>query len=387
VVVEVTSMPSVFGGKPAILAIIRDVTEAARARQAQERSEARYRALVNFAPVGIYETNLAGRCIYGNEWACRIAGVSSEQFLGEGWMRYVHPDDMSALMAERTQAKAEANVGRGVNHDLRFVHDDQVVFAHTHSVPLFSDGAVSSYLGALVDLTELQAAQAALTKSEASFRALAERAPIGIGVRVGPKMTFANPVLVRMLGRDSADDLIGRDISELAAPVSRARMSERVAETARGELVTPEVLSFWRTDGQEVLLEVDSIGMDFRGVPSTLSLLRDVTELERARAERNEAHSALLESLAQKETLLKEVHHRVKNNLQVIASLLRLGRGYVRDSESLSVFNDSIARLHSIALIHERLYLSRDLARIDASSKTMVRLGLSHFRGRAQTAE
>jgi two-component sensor histidine kinase len=63
--------------------------------------------------------------------------------------------------------------------------------------------------------------------------------------------------------------------------------------------------------------------------------------------------------------LLKEIHHRVKNNLQVVASLLRLGRSYVKDPGALSVFNDSVARVHSIALIHERLYQTKNLDRIE----------------------
>jgi len=92
-----------------------------------------------------------------------------------------------------------------------------------------------------------------------------------------------------------------------------------------------------------------------------LGALVDLTELRAANA-------ALVTSLSEKETLLKEVHHRVKNNLQVIASLLRLGRGYVTDSAALSIFNDSIARVHSIAGVHEQLYQARDLSRIEMAS-------------------
>jgi PAS domain S-box-containing protein len=366
VLVEVTSMPTVFEDQPAILAIIRDVTEAARARQAQERSEARFRALVNFAPVGIFETDLEGRCVYANDWARRITGVSPEEVLGDGWRRHVHPDDLSQLTSQRSRATTESG-DPALGHEVRFTHADRTVFAQLLSVPLGSEEQTTNYLSALVDLTDLHTAQAALAKSEASFRTLAERAPIGIGVRVGAKVTFANPALLKMYGCESADDLVGKDVSELTTPQSRARLSARLRETERGEAVGVEVFGFQRPDGQEVLFEVDSINLDFRGVLSTLSLLRDVTELERARAERDSAHSALVESLAQKETLLKEVHHRVKNNLQVIASLLRLGRGTLQDSAALTVFNDSIARIHSIAMVHERLYQSHDLARIEMS--------------------
>jgi PAS domain S-box-containing protein len=234
VLVEVTSIPTVYENKPAILALVRDVTENARAREAQERSEARFRALVGFAPVGIFETDLAGRCIYANARLCEMTGLSSSEMLGHGWLQAVHPDDLATIQAKRAEARA---AGIGFSHELRFVKTSGVVHAQVQSLALHSDGKVTGYLGALVDVSELRAANA-----------------------------------------------------------------------------------------------------------------------------------ALVTSLGEKETLLKEVHHRVKNNLQVIASLLRLGRGYVTDSAALSIFNDSIARVHAIAGVHEQLYQARDLSRIEMAS-------------------
>lgn len=73
----------------------------------------------------------------------------------------------------------------------------------------------------------------------------------------------------------------------------------------------------------------------------------------------------LQESLKQKEVLLKEVHHRVKNNLQIISSLLFLQAAKINDPEILSYYKDSQNRVRSLALVHEKLYKSKDLAEID----------------------
>lgn len=362
VLVEVTSLPTTFRGDPAILAIIRDVTESTRAKQEKERSEARFRALVNFAPVGIFETDSDGRCIYMNQRGADITGVSVAEAMGSGWLQGVHPDDRATILAKRAEARV---TGAHLEQDLRFVNKRGIANVQVRSLPLAIDGTVNGYLGVLVDLTELRKAELALVQSEESFRTLTDRAPVGIAVRVGPKLIFGNPALARLFGAATQEELIGKDIVNAATPDSREALRARLERLTAGEVLKREVFNFSRPDGSIAMLEFDSQNIDYRGTPATMSLIRDVTELERTRAERDAAHAALLESLEQKETLIKEIHHRVKNNLQVIASLLRLGRRNVKDLTTLSVFEDSIARVHSIGRIHEQLYQSRDLDHIE----------------------
>ncbi len=90
-------------------------------------------------------------------------------------------------------------------------------------------------------------------------------------------------------------------------------------------------------------------------------------ELKKEVAQRKLAQEQINESLKEKIVLLREVHHRVKNNLQIVSSLLNLQAGYINDKKILEVFKESQARIRSMALIHEKLYQSRDLDKINFS--------------------
>lgn len=90
----------------------------------------------------------------------------------------------------------------------------------------------------------------------------------------------------------------------------------------------------------------------------TMGVLRDITDLKAAEEE-------LKQNVHQKEVLLKEVHHRVKNNLQVISSILNLQTGYISDTSTLEIIKECQDRIKSMAFIHESLYQSADLAQVN----------------------
>ena len=107
-----------------------------------------------------------------------------------------------------------------------------------------------------------------------------------------------------------------------------------------------------------------------------VTLTTDITEQKKAEKYLRNAHdnleikvrertSELLTTLQEKELLLREIHHRVKNNLQIISSLLNLQIPYIKDEQSIEFFKESQNRVKSISMVHEKLYQSKNLDKID----------------------
>jgi PAS domain S-box-containing protein len=147
------------------------------------------------------------------------------------------------------------------------------------------------------------------------------------------------------------DELYGRPFAEIAETAG-----EPSAEGA-GEIVEMSLIA---ADGRRVPVIVSSAALEDEG-----GRLEGVVRVAQNLSDRHRAEAELRQSLAEKEALLKEVHHRVKNNLQIISSLLNLQGGELEDPLTQRRFRESQNRIRSMALIHELLYRSEDLTRID----------------------
>lgn len=225
-----------------------------------------------------------------------------------------------------------------------------------HKAPVTGAGdvfdAVATGLNALGE--ELQASTVSIAFLDSIFASMVD--PL-IVLDARAKIQMMNPAALEMLGYHR-EELIGKGLGLiLNDPEMQDFMLEALAKIA---YVRDKETSFRTKDGAEIPISYSlSVLRNHHGsYRGAVCVGRDITEKKRI-------NEQIAYSLREKEVLLKEIHHRVKNNLQIISSLLFLQSKQVKDPETVAILQDSQNRVRSMSLIHEKLYQTDDLGKIE----------------------
>jgi PAS domain S-box-containing protein len=225
-------------------------------------------------------------------------------------------------------------------------------------------GAVLSALTAwaFYSRRQLAVSLAAIAHSEETVRNILEAAPDAMLIVDGDgRIVLTNHMTERQFGY-SRSELIGAPVEMLMPEHSRvAHVGLRKKFTSQSStrfMNAGRELVAQRRDGSQFAVEIALSPVNLRGRHLTVAAVRDITL-------RRETEQRLRDSLQEKEILLKEIHHRVKNNLQVVASMLALQADKAEADRVRAPLDDCRQRVISMALVHEKLYGAADLRRID----------------------
>lgn len=346
-----TPMHNPQGKLVGFVGTVDDITEYQLTNQALRQSEAQYRSLVINLKEVVFQTDAAGLWTYLNPAWEEVTGFSVQESLGRLFLDYVHPDDRernNKLFQPLIQRQKEY-----CRHQVRYLAKDGgfrwvEVYAR---LTLDAAGQIVGTSGTLTDVTARREAEDTMRRQviaiEAAVDGVALLTPEGV-------FSYLNSAHVSLFGYSSPSDLVGKSWLDLYAPHHAAAMKAKVDPELERHGAWRGTTRVCRRDGSPFDLELSLTMVDGGGI---VCVCRDITD--RLRAEER-----VQRSLNEKEVMLKEIHHRVKNNMQIVSSLLNLQLEYISDEATRTMFLDSQNRIASMALVHEKLYQSADLARI-----------------------
>jgi PAS domain S-box-containing protein len=300
--------------------------------------------------------NLAGYFKRVNPAFSKALGYTEEQLLSRPFIALVHPEDRPATRAAMKQLARGTPV---VNFENRYLcADGSVIWLSWCIVPFLEEGVTYAVAR---DISRHKRAEQVLRESEERFRTVFEENPFGM-VFFAPdgRIIRANHALCRML-HSSSDELMARELLRIVYPADRKAALKQWQDVFGGK-IPPQPLEqrFLREDQQPLWVSVSTSAIrEPAGKPLyALSTIENIHGRKKAEEQTRLA-------LKEKEVLLREIHHRVKNNLQIISSLLHLQAAYVKDETALEILKESQSRVRSMAIVHEQLHRGRNLSRID----------------------
>ncbi len=334
-----------------VIHIATDITEQKRAEEALKNSEERYRQLVENAPIGIYYSDFDGRFLYGNKKAEEIVGYKKEELIGESFLRLNLLGPEEIFKAVRLLDLNRHGQSTGPEEFTLNKKDGSSAIVEISCLIITVKGE-KLILGMVQDITERKKKEEEIKK----FKFISDNAnDAHFLVDRDAKFRYVNETACRMLGY-SEEELLTLGVTDVDIDYGKEKFRE-LFDLIQKEKIPPIQTVNKRKDESTFCSEISATGYQIEGVPYMFTVLREITE-------RKEVEEKINKALKEKEILLKEIHHRVKNNMSVVSSLLRLQAGRVADARYKAMFNDSIGRIMTMASIHEKLYQSEDLSKI-----------------------
>ena len=323
--------------------------------RALSSSEKNYRDLVDNSLVGIYKTNISGDILFANESLAQIFKFSDVEELKSHQITEFYKN-ISARKEIIDKLRKEGSFAQ---------YEVEMVSREGDTVNMLLSASLTGKVisGMLMDITLRKKAEKALQDSEEKYHTLFESNPTyTILVSLEGSILDVNSAASEFAGI-SSQELIGKNFPELQIFPNEEDIKFQRSKfllALQGETIKPFQYQLIDYKGNYSWVESQLVPIKKDGeINSILVISKDITE-------RKKAMDGLERMVDEKNILIKEIHHRVKNNMQIISSLLNLQSQHLKADEqfAVSILKESQNRVKSMAMIHENLYQSKDFTHI-----------------------
>ncbi|WP_243359884.1 PAS domain S-box protein [Fundidesulfovibrio terrae] len=341
-------------GRSALYCFDVDIGPLRRAEEALRASEERMRLLVENAGDAIYLTDMKGRIVDVNPEAERQTGFTRQELLNMAVLDLdvsQSPESMSAFAKLiSTQHRGSFETRHRRKDGSSFPVDQRVVFLESEGRGLL--------LSLARDITARKRAEKVITEANQTLTVILDSVPADVNVVDAEtlEILFMNKAMKETFRRDCTGETCHRAFRGRDDACENCTIPSLLASPS-----DPGGVSVWEDWNAHTARWCMNHDRALRWIDGRMARIQIATDI----SERKRTEQAMAASLHEKEILLREVHHRVKNNLQIISSLLNLQEQGLGDPAAMAVLAESRSRVMSMATIHEQLYRSRDFSEID----------------------
>jgi PAS domain S-box-containing protein len=357
---EINSQLRYQNGNPVeIFGIARDITLRKKAEEELNKTRENYTELFNASNDIIYTMDFQGNFTSVNTTAEKLLGIKFEELTDVNVKHYLTPESTKRALADVVKKLRGQN--ENTIYEVDFINlNSNIVTFEINSQVRYKKGKPFEVFGIARDVTERKKAIEALRNSEEKYRMIFENASLGIMTAdIRGNILEINPVLLQMLGSKSVQDT--KNINVLSfPPMVMAGLVEKFVKCIEiGEPIISEhtYTSKWGKS-LETRIYTKPIKTSRGKITGFQTIIEDITEQKKSERQ-------IRAALNEKEVLIREIHHRVKNNMQIIISLINMQMQDSKDSTMIQKFRELQQRVRSMSIIHEDLYMSDDLSRIN----------------------
>jgi PAS domain S-box-containing protein len=360
-------------------------------------SENRYRAIVENQTEFICWFAPNGTLTFVNDAYCCYFGLDRKDCIGKRHTVVLPPEDDRQM---RTHLKALTldNPVAYIVHRI-IMPSGEVPWQRWNDRAIFDEsGTVEEYQSVGRDITDTIKAEQALRESEEHYRQLVEMSPDAILIMNDSKIMEINSAGLTLFGASSPRQLLGGTATSLVLPDFLTTYENWICRAITGKKPTPPIeLKMVQFNGTVLDIEAAAVPITYQGRQAVQVVARDITQrkmledqvknqqeilekqvhertidllrtneqLKMEIIERKSMQEELTIASNEKDLLLREVHHRVKNNLQLIIGLIDMTKMRTHEPAITAVLTDIMAKIHTMGLIHSRLYESKRFDKIN----------------------